>query len=195
MTEDAERSALERKYFEYLKCDNIQQQFNSCSVFRILLYTLRERLLQFIEERFKEFINEHHLSDDRKAYIKLKIKEEIRDYTPTLKDRSLINKAKDRNTKIDIHTEYQITVTDWRTIAQVYTGNFISRQKVYFDPKNLLEILLYCKLFSEKLYAPASLVLEKRNTHYGHIPHLIIDSGTLDTCKSAIESLLKEITA
>lgn len=210
------RSALKTKYLDhirpqYLNTQNIAEEFskktaeelsktiaeefNNCSVFRILLYILREQLLKFIEEKFKEFITEHSLSDIDKSNIIEKIKEKVRSPPAVSADKSLKTKAKERLKKIKKLKENQITATDWRTIAKCYTGSFRIGKKEQFDPKDLLEILMYCSLFPDTLYPAALAVIDFRNIYYGHISALVIDSDTLVASKSSIYSLLELIPA
>lgn len=76
--------------------ENIQDKFNNCSLFRISIHILRERLLTFIQERFEEFIRQ---SDTSKASIKKTIKDNVRTIDPSGK--SLEYNANHRKERID----------------------------------------------------------------------------------------------
>lgn len=189
------RRAIKKKYQDYLNTENFQQQFTNCSVYRLSLFILREELLEFIEKEFNKFITEQKLSDSNKSDIKEKIKDKVRKPTCASSDQSLANKAKNRISLIKKLDPENITIADWRTIANCYTGNFNLKKQATFDAKDLLETLMYCTLFHDSLYPAASAVIEDRNKYYGHASALVIDSDTLKTLESSIRSLLELIPA
>lgn len=198
MTEYERRLTLKRKYLEqieYLDIEDFQQEFNNCSVFRILLYTLGERLLKFIEKEFQKFIDKHSLSDKKPKIIIEKIRDEVRSSPAGSSSKRLKEKFQQRRNKINKLNEDQIKASDWRTIAKCYTASFLMDKEAKFDPKDLLDILIHCSLFSPDLGNAALLVVDKRNHFYGHISALVIDSAALETIKSAIKSLMKHIPA
>lgn len=176
----------------FVKSENIEEEFNNCSVFRISLYILRERLFTFIKERFEKFRKENSRSS-----IKQTIKKNVRTTNPSGKQLEYVS----RQERIEALNETELTA-DWRTIARCYTGSFLACKDTkkqfdlnYADPKELLEILKNCSLFSDDLYTAAFAVIGNRNKYYGHLSVLIIDSDTLKTLNSATETLTNHIQA
>jgi len=174
---------------QYLQRADIPREFTNCSVFRVSLYILRERLLTYIQREFNEFIRRNSLSNSNIPAVRRNIKEHVRTTYPS--------KANERNKRIDQLHASQISA-DWRMFAKCYTGSFVMRnakqeQIEDADPKDLLEILLYCDLFSDELFDAASCVLEHRNRYYGHLDVLLIDSDTMIPITKATQSLIRLI--
>lgn len=197
---DDELLELNTDYLErlqYLQRADIPRQFTNCSVFRVSLYILREQLLTYIEKEFNDFISRNSLSNNNIPDLRRRIEEKVRTTDPS--GNSLETKANQRKKRIGQLQESQITA-DWRSFAKCYTGSFVMRyakqgQLEDADPKDLLEILMYCDLFSHKLFDAASCVLEHRNRYYGHLDVLLIDSETLIPITCATDKLIRLISA
>jgi hypothetical protein len=171
-----ELSRLNRVYLDQLSNpqngDNHEEHLNNCSIFRVLLYTLRLQLLPYLKAKFEKFTTEQSLRG-QVAACKVKILEEIRRPTQVSSGgqiQVLVNKAKDRKRLINgLGDEY--FVADYCTLISCYSGTvtfqkFKSRKCLNvedFDPKDLLEVLMNCKLFPEVLYPAAKAVVEDQN--------------------------------
>lgn len=201
--------------------ENIQEQFKNCLVFRVSLYSLREQLFTFLKEGFEEYIKRHGLSRANKKTLKGKIKEKVRSTDPQSKHpiplrklptgcnkettdrhqrhiRALQEKVDRRIAQITVLKEKEIEAT-WHAFARCYTWSFADRNSKQGkveegDPKDLLEVLKNCSLFKPVLYTAAYAVIGNRNTYYGHLSELLIDSDTLKTLKTATASLIDLIS-
>lgn len=184
MTEDDTLSNLTAEYLEsleYLNRPDIQPSSNNCSVFRLKLYILRERLFTYIKETFQNFIRD--LPENDASSIKELIEAKVRTLDPA--GNSLGGNANLRKLRIG---ELDVTqFFDWSAFAACYTGRFLSwkhPQKTLkvdrADPKDLLEILKYCTLFDDAFYRRAYAAIRHRNKFYAHLDVLLIDSATLN---------------
>lgn len=193
MTEIA-LSEFDEDYLEQLRylCRSfIPIQFINCSAFRVSLYILRERLLPFIEGRFREYLQ--GLPDWRKSSIKKAIKDNLRTTDPAGNALEYSEKNKDR---IDALYVSEFT-PEWCTFARCYTVNFlksdypkIEQYRAYSaDPKDLLEILKNCSLFGDQIYILACRVIQSRNKYYSHTSHLLIYSDVLEDLIFCINTL------
>lgn len=169
---------------------------NNCSVFRISLYITRELLFKFVRETFKKHIRDFSINSE--ASIKQSIWENVRINWPTEKFRKY---GLARQDKIKEVPETQFKV-DWRTFARCYTGSFLTNNPQIdlskvdkADPKDLLENLRDCFLFSDELSNAAGEVICYRNKYYAHLDMLLIDSSTLEEITFAIETFQNLISA
>lgn len=204
MSNNDELARLERFYFSHFRGSNSEKskKYFNCSVYRIELYNLRERLLSFIKLEFNGFIRRHRLSNARTLNIRNKIRDNVRtDFSKLVKGRKVISaltkRAKDRQRLISKLKTSNIAA-NWQSFASCYTGKFLkdSREKrgefnleEESDPKELLEVLKNCSLFSEELYDHATTVIEDRNEYYAHLPKLFIRSGLIDALETSIQEL------
>lgn len=62
------------------------------------------------------------------------------------------------------------------------------------DPKDILEILKNCSIFTEKFYWAAHHLIQARYLYYGHIAQLFIKSETLDALSTAIVQIQRYIS-
>lgn len=198
--------AEEDQYLRKAKRVNDKTLFHNCSQFRLSLYTLKERLLPFIEQVFTEFIRLIELSNNLSH-----LRREIRDKVRTSDPKGWPLRNEERRSLID---DPSIDITaDWWTIAKCYTGNFVSFPKRYrgsvvtydyekisaftvdkADPKDLLEVLKNCSLFKAHLYYAARSIILNRNLYYGHIAQLFIESKTLETLNAPTAQLHRYIS-
>lgn len=200
---DGELSKLNNQYLDSVWRSNsrtAQIYFNNCLEFRVLLYYLRQRLSSFIVDKFNRFIGEHRLNDRSRSYIRREIRDKVRtDFSSRgLKQqeiKSRTEKANHRKLLIERFDTNQIKA-DWRTFARCYTGNFVSSNAYQnfnvekdFDPKDLLEVVMNCSLFSYNLYDPALQVIKDRNRYYGHLAELLIDPIDINTLKCSTSLL------
>ena len=177
-----------------LNLRNGQGHFNNCLAFRLKLYNLREPLLSFIERKFHEFIETHRLRNNNKWGLLEKIKDQVRTNLFGLNQPAIISLREEgahRKLVIDGLIRVQVNV-NWKTLASIYTGNFLLRKNVFnveeiSDPKDLLEVLKNCSLFPEELYDPATLVIRARNKYYAHLPELFIRTNLLLVLETSIK--------
>lgn len=185
------------QHLQYLNPYDISTDFHNSSLFRISLYALRERLLIFIERVFTECIRDNNLTNRNIPVLRRWINHVVRNTDPfgkPLKTTERQGLIQDLRTRI---------TANWDSVAKCYTGRFVSsnfQQRQRFrleeaDPKDLLEILKNCSLFSNALYATAYDIIGYRNRYYGHLPLLLIDSLTLSILNSTTESLTRLISA
>lgn len=177
---------------------NVQEEFNNCRKFRTSLYFLRERLLAFLRERFTRFMR--GLPDNSNSFIKQTIKDKVRTIDPV--GRSLQYNANQRIERIEALSESEFTA-DWRTFATCYTRSFLARNHTWInhsnvdeaDPRDLLEIIKNCSLFSDDLSAAAYVIITNNRRYYEHLSELLIDSDTFEYLILARERFLGLLSA
>lgn len=176
--------------------ENIQDQFDNCEVFRFKLYILRELLIKFIENKFREYID--NLSDKSCSSIKQTIEGNIRSTDPVTEHPVYLSSERRALIK-RVHIS-QFTA-DWRTFAICYTGSFVARNNTHInhtaidnaDPKDLLEIIKNCSLFPQNFYTAARAVIGDRNRFYAHLSVLLINPRKFCAIVSATNSLIRLI--
>ena len=175
----------------YLKSTNLGEEFDNCMTYRVLLYSLREQLLIFVEKQFEEFIKHYQLCKKSSAEIIKFLVRFVRTTVPS--DKDFERKAKQRIVKINQLQEKQFTAISWQSVAGCFTERFVRGLNVTFDPKDLLEIFIFCNFFPLDICSAAFKVRSHRNEFDGHLFVLLIDAKTLQSLKGAIDTLLFQI--
>ena len=154
-----------------------QVAYRNCLRYREQLYSLQEPLYQYVKQAFitfQKYLFQLEVYPSHRGYI--------RDFD--LRKILIVYTRLDYYRSSEFKFDGWIDETDgWIVLAKCFVSDFSTDVQIV-DPVVLLKLLTSCFLFHRDIINKAHLVLQGRNSFYGHLPELVLHDGDVSNARS-----------